>query len=115
MPYGGVWFLPSPSGEGSLILGAHTEEACGGRSCALHGPSDHWARDMPLRWVHPGGETDGPATRRGRMERLCPHGVWHDDPDDLAFRKDRGMDRHLAGILPAECDCPCDCEHEPPF
>jgi hypothetical protein len=79
------WYLPDPEGEGTFVHNAHPRGTCAGSGCALHGPSAHWLRDMPMRWSppEPGG---GP----GRMERRCPHGAWHPDPDDGRFRAERG-------------------------
>lgn len=115
----GTWFLPSPTGEGTLVRGAHAEKDCQGHGCPLHGPSNHWARDMPLVWQPP---TDRPRFagqklyRRvpGQMLRLCPHGGLHSDPDDLAFQASRGT-MARAPVLSLACDCPCACEHEQPF
>lgn len=103
----GTWYLPSPDGEGTLVYNAHPAGQCAGGSCALHGPSDHWASGMPLHWEYS-------AETGGVMERLCPHGVRHDDPDDLDFRRRRGMPTRREPLR-ARCDCPCDCEHEAPF
>lgn len=51
----------------------HEQGECEGH-CAIHNPSDHPLRDRPLHW------------RAGRslMERICPHGVGHPDPDHMA-------------------------------
>jgi hypothetical protein len=62
---------------------------------------------MPMEW-------EFSPDAGGRMTRVCPHGERHDDPDDLAFRRSRGMVWRLPELR-ASCDCPCDCEHEPPF
>ena len=50
------------------------------RGCAIHHPSGHHMRDWPTFW------------RDDRMvlERVCPHGVGHMDPDDAAYRATRG-------------------------
>jgi len=99
----GVWWLPGPGG-GTVVWGAHEGADCSG-ACALHGPSAHWARGMPLRWSFEEG-------RGGRMERLCPHGVWHADPDDMAFRRRRGLPRDWVWADSAcrGCGCGCACE-----
>lgn len=95
---GGVWFLPDPQGEGTLVVNAHDVHYCSG-VCPLHSPSDHWARAMTMRWIH---DTSG-----GRMERRCPHGHWHDDPDDLEYRLNAGAQIQVFRSCP--CDCPCEC------
>lgn len=45
-------------------------------SCVIHNPSQHSMRAFPTLW----------RADRGLMERLCPHGVGHPDPDDIAFK-----------------------------
>lgn len=57
-------------------LQVHPTEACEGEWCVLHNPSDHrmkdWPRDVRLdKW--------------GVVERICPHGIGHSDPDSVAF------------------------------
>lgn len=101
-----TWYLPEADGEGTFVYSAHPVADCTG-ACPLHGPSDHWARDMPLRWDYrPNGES--------RMLRVCEHGVEHDDPDDWAFRQSRGM--YSGRFRPCQCDCPCTCNvDDPPF
>lgn len=50
-------------------------------SCSIHNPSDHPLRDAPTFW----------RSDRGIMERICPHGIGHPDPDGIAFiRATRG-------------------------
>lgn len=51
----------------------HSPEECEG-TCSIHAPSDHYMRDWPLNWR---GD-------RMLMERICPHGIGHPDPDHLA-------------------------------
>lgn len=105
-----TWYLPHPSGEGTLVLNAHPRGWCAGQGCAIHGPTDHWARGMPMTWRAP--ERQG---QPGRMLRTCPHGNDHEDPDDQAFRKSR------EGYAPARdeaCACRCCdglCDWMPPF
>lgn len=63
-------------GPGGLILeNVHPGERCAGQPCCLHSPSEHHMREWPLNWRND----------RQLMERLCPHGVGHPDPDDLAY------------------------------
>lgn len=67
-------------GSGQRIH-AHKENECAGRYCAIHNPSDHPLNGAPLIW------------RNRMMERQCPHGVGHPDPDDVRFRVEiRGED-----------------------
>lgn len=54
-------------------LAVHADGTCFGPNCCIHNPSNHPMRDFKRRWV---GDL-------GCMERICPHGVGHPDPDDL--------------------------------
>lgn len=65
---------------GGVLVNVHAPSACAGRHCCLHNPSDHPLREAPLNW----------RDDRGVMERICEHGIGHDDPDDLAFRRASG-------------------------
>lgn len=56
---------------------AHSKNLCEGRACCVHNPSDHHMKDFPQHWRED----------TGVMERTCPHGIGHPDPDDVAFRK----------------------------
>lgn len=70
------WAAP----DGSLLVNVHDVSACEGRPCVLHAPSDHKMRDWPTHW----------RDDRRLMERICPHGVGHPDPDDFAWHKSQG-------------------------
>ena len=63
-------------------LKCHPRGWCAGEFCSIHNPSDHPLKDAPLNW----------RADRGIMERICVHGVGHDDPDDLAYRKLVGLE-----------------------
>lgn len=54
----------------------HDPDKCSGEFCCIHNPSPHHMRDWPMVWR---GD-------KGQMERICPHGVGHPDPDDAAYR-----------------------------
>lgn len=56
-----------------VTLMAHEDGECYGTRCTLHNRSDHAMRSFPQHWR---GD-------RGLMERICPHGVGHPDPDDF--------------------------------
>lgn len=91
--------IPDPERENTYLIGSASEEkygiqtgagvltnvhdpaVCAGEWCVVHRPSAHHMRDWPLNWR---GD-------RGLMERLCPHGIGHPDPDDMSFhtRHDR--------------------------
>lgn len=55
----------------------HDESKCAGQHCCIHNPSDHHMRDWPMLW----------RADKGVMERICPHGCGHPDPDDAAYQE----------------------------
>jgi len=59
------------------ILETHSPERCAGQVCCIHNPAEHRMRAWPQLWRSDWG---------GFMERLCPHGIGHPDPDDLKVR-----------------------------
>ena len=61
-------------GARQMLTNVHDRADCTG-ACPIHSPSDHHMRDWPLHWRQD----------RRLMERICPHGVGHPDPDHLAF------------------------------
>lgn len=68
---------------GSAVIGnIHHPNRCEGRGCVMHHPSNHHMVSWKLNW----------RDDRGIMERLCPHGVGHPDPDSAAFQKAIGRD-----------------------
>ena len=68
------------TGTGQKVS-VHDRETCKWEHCCIHNPSDHHMKDWPTNW------------RRSRrmMERMCPHGVGHPDPDDIAHSKNSGV------------------------
>ena len=62
------------TGTGQKIL-VHNKKDCSGY-CAIHNPSKHHMRDWPTHW----------RDDRALMERICPCGVGHPDPDDLEYK-----------------------------
>lgn len=69
------------SGTGQKIM-VHDSEKCKGRNCCIHNPSNHHMKNWPTNWRED----------RYLMERICEHGIGHPDPDDLSFKKSKGMD-----------------------
>lgn len=58
-------------------LRIHPPRACKGHFCTFHRPSKHSMRTWPMnvrldRYL-------------GLVERICPHGIGHPDPDSLAY------------------------------
>ena len=57
---------------GGQVIIAHCKKSCNkNKPCCIHNPSDHHMKDWPQNWRND----------RGIMERICPHGVGHPDPD----------------------------------
>jgi hypothetical protein len=54
-----------------ITLVVHESDMCIGEYCTIHNKSDHSMRSFPQLWR---GD-------RGIMERTCPHGIGHPDPD----------------------------------
>lgn len=55
----------------------HSAQTCEGEACVIHNPSDHHMADWPMirRYDH------SPPL----IERRCPHGIGHPDPDSGAW------------------------------
>jgi hypothetical protein len=83
------------------VLRVHDERECQGRAgpCCIHRPSDHHMRTWPMHW-----------SPIYEMQRQCPHGEQHPDPDHVAY-----LSRYLNGSIlldrisrhEAECDGCC--------
>lgn len=90
---GEIWEMD----DGQKLVGAHFREDCGTDTCVIHAPTDHHMKDFMLIW------------RDDRMffERLCPHGVGHPDPDQVAYW-DATLDEDDAGAQGVHgCDGCC--------
>jgi hypothetical protein len=78
---------------GPRALRTHPRARCRGRHCVIHNPSGHHMRDWPLNW----------RSDTGVMERICPCGTGHPDPDHMT---------HVRSLTPPhDCaaghqDCP---------
>jgi hypothetical protein len=68
-----------PGGE--VLVNTHSKELCDGRPCPIHNLSDHSMRGFPQHF----------RMDNGLMERVCPHGIGHPDPDALPFYNERGI------------------------
>ena len=62
---------------GEITLRVHHPSKCAGEYCCIHNPSAHVMVEFPLYW----------RDDRQLMERTCPHGVGHPDPDALDFQR----------------------------
>lgn len=67
---------------GQTLVNVHDETVCAGNRCTIHNLSDHHMRSWPQNFRED----------RGIMERLCPHGVGHPDPDDPTTDTVHGCD-----------------------
>lgn len=65
----------------ALLVNVHLPDKCNGEWCVVHNPSPHHMRGWRLNW----------RDDTGIMERLCPHGVGHPDPDSVAFHERIGQ------------------------
>ena len=54
---------------------AHSARKCKGQVCCLHNRTQHSLRGFPQHW----------RADRQLMERTCPHGVGHPDPDHMSY------------------------------
>jgi hypothetical protein len=52
----------------------HTPYQCSGEPCCIHDPSEHTMRTWPMN-----------LRETGLIERICPHGIGHPDPDSAAW------------------------------
>ena len=72
--------------EGAFIrdmgyyFNTHPKADCEGRPCCIHSPSIHPLMTAPLNWDE----------SIAVMYRMCPDGVLHEDPDDVAYRMSAG-------------------------
>ena len=82
---------------GSTLVKVHGSEACAGRDtpCCIHHPSDHHMATWPMNWR---GDTRV-------MERMCPHGIGHPDPDHMAYVTSVSEDLQWQGLH--SCDGCC--------
>jgi hypothetical protein len=62
----------------TLIYNVHDPLECGKEFCTVHNRSNHHLRSFPQYWRED----------LGIMERTCPHGVGHPDPDEFMISKE---------------------------
>lgn len=55
----------------------HDKGNCRGEYCTIHNRSDHVMRSFPQSFRFD----------RALMERICPHGIGHPDPDELNLER----------------------------
>lgn len=81
-----TWTLPN----GQTIEHVHNASKCRGNVCPIHNPSAHHMRDWPLQW-------------HGKLQRICPHGQVHPDPDEALWHVRTGHGEFTAH----QCDQCC--------
>lgn len=62
--------------DGNKLVGVHPDGSCLGEFCAIHRPSDHPLNAAPFGWYE----------EVKALMRVCDHGWWHPDPDDIRFK-----------------------------
>ncbi|KKM95833.1 hypothetical protein LCGC14_1184300 [marine sediment metagenome] len=94
--------------EGGQWMVAHAAHRCEGDVCCIHNPTDHHMREWPQHW----------RDDAGKMERICPHGIGHPDPDDMTFQLSGiGVEKRWIGIHGCDGCCSpskedfCECGH----
>ncbi len=65
-----------------VIVNVHSDNQCARDYCTIHRPSNHHMLDFPQLWRQD----------RHMMERMCPHGIGHPDPDDITLNRTHGCD-----------------------
>lgn len=70
-----------------LIVNVHRPNQCRNDYCTIHNPSPHSMVEFPQRWRQD----------RKFMERMCPHGIGHPDPDDIVLNTIHGCDGCCGG------------------
>lgn len=67
---------------GGEVLLTHPSSACKGQYCTIHNHSNHHMREWHQHW----------RSDRHLIERVCPHGVGHPDPDEINKDTTHGCD-----------------------
>lgn len=77
------------TGTRQMLTNVHTKEMCAEQDhCVIHKPSMHNLVKAPTHWrIGYGIYLGDTIWEFGEiMERICPCGFFHPDPDDLAFK-----------------------------
>lgn len=67
---------------GQILTNTHDASKCWNEYCTLHNFSNHHMIDWPQNW----------RSDRKIIERICPHGIGHPDPDEITDDKTHGCD-----------------------
>jgi hypothetical protein len=65
-----------------VIVQVHKRGLCVNENCTIHNPSGHSMLHFPQLW----------RADRKFMERVCPHGIGHPDPDEINKPEAHGCD-----------------------
>jgi len=87
---------------GGRLLRTHGIDECE-PPCSIHWPSRHHMADWPQVWRSAMDFGDW----RDLMERICPHGCGHPDPDHIAFIRNKLGDDHARMESLHGCDGCC--------
>jgi hypothetical protein len=75
---------------GEKLRNVHREDQCAGDLCPIHNPSKHRMVEFPQHW----------RSDRRIIERICPHGIGHPDPDGRYEDTVHGCDGCCSGRRP---------------
>ncbi len=73
--------IDSPEQEKDGGFYIHNRSVCKGRFCPFHNPSNHLLKDAKIHIR---------ADKMMLVERICEHGIGHDDPDSVAYFHSKG-------------------------
>lgn len=83
----GVWL----DDTGQRLIGVHAEDdECHEFGCVIHCPSDHELAHLPRHW----------SNLLAIMVRIDEDGLWHPDPDELAYRGRHPNHPYVPGQFP---------------
>jgi hypothetical protein len=85
------------TGTGQLLTRVHKVDETCDDGCVIHDPSEHCMVDFPTHY----------RTDRQLMERICPHGIGHPDPDAIAFAAKMKGVKFAGAELVHGCDGCC--------
>jgi hypothetical protein len=66
-----------------VIVNVHKSYQCRNDHCTIHNQSEHHMVGFPQKWRQD----------RHFMERVCPHGIGHPDPDEIIQNLVHACDR----------------------
>ena len=67
---------------GAHPVNIHGPDRCAGTFCPFHNPSDHTLKNAPINIR---------MDKMALVERMCEHGIGHDDPDSVAYLESKGF------------------------